>query len=212
MFNERNQRCAAVPLMLFTNPSYDNRTIASTLKMQIRMVQRLRAQLNASDDPLEVVEQKATSCHLTSSKLACKSTTKCTWMCWRVWWSPGVIRWPVADPGCGSRTRHWSTSPKRPRFGFRRSTTTLYPSLTAPLLLLDYFVWSYIENIMTMTSHNTKASLIITIRWHLWKRHTPSSGSVSRWWLRLKAATLNRCQLYYIIKLPEMIFSIKVLK
>ena len=42
--------------------------------------------------------------------------------------------------------------------------------------------------------------------------HALSSGCVSRWWLRLKAATLNRCQLYYIIKLPELIFSIKVLK
>ena len=40
----------------------------------------------------------------------------------------------------------------------------------------------------------------------------PSSGSVSRHWLRLKVATLNRCQLYYIIKLPELIFSTKVLK
>ena len=46
----------------------------------------------------------------------------------------------------------------------------------------------------------------------LWKRHAPSSRFVSRRWLRLKAATLNRCQLYYIIKLPELIFSIKVLK
>ena len=35
--------------------------IASTLKMQIRTVQRLRAQLNASDDPLEVVERKDTA-------------------------------------------------------------------------------------------------------------------------------------------------------
>ena len=35
MFNERDQRCAAVQLMLSTDPSYDNRTIASTLKMQI---------------------------------------------------------------------------------------------------------------------------------------------------------------------------------
>ena len=31
---------------------------------------------------------RATSCHLTSSKSAWKSTPKCTWMCWRVWWSP----------------------------------------------------------------------------------------------------------------------------
>ena len=47
--------------MLSTDPSYDNRTIASTPKMQMRTVQRLRAQLNASDDPLEVVERKDTA-------------------------------------------------------------------------------------------------------------------------------------------------------
>ena len=28
---------------------------------------------------------------------------------------------------------------------------------------LDYFVWSYVENITNMTSHNTKASLITAI-------------------------------------------------
>ena len=134
MFNERDQRCASVQLMHSTQPSYDNRTIAGTLKMQIRTVQRLRAQLNASDDPLKVVERKATSCHLTSSKSAWKSTPKCTLMCWRVWWSPGAIRWPMADPGCGSRTRRRPTSPKRPRLGFRISATTLYPSLTGPIL------------------------------------------------------------------------------
>ena len=33
MFNEWDQRCAAVQLMLSNDPSYDNRTIASTLKM-----------------------------------------------------------------------------------------------------------------------------------------------------------------------------------
>ena len=35
MFNERDRRCAAIQLMLSTDPSYDYRTIASTLKMQI---------------------------------------------------------------------------------------------------------------------------------------------------------------------------------
>ena len=73
---------------------------------------------------------RATSCHLTSSNSAWKTTPKFTWMYWRVWWSPGAIRWPVADSGCGSRTRRRPTSPKRPRLGFRRSATTLYPSLT----------------------------------------------------------------------------------
>ena len=35
MFNERDRRCTAVQLMFSTDPSYDNRTIVSTLKMQI---------------------------------------------------------------------------------------------------------------------------------------------------------------------------------
>ena len=35
MFNERDRRCAAVQFMHSSDPSYDNRTIASTLKMQI---------------------------------------------------------------------------------------------------------------------------------------------------------------------------------
>ena len=113
-------------------------------------------------------QERATSCYLTSWKSAWKSTPKCTWMCWIVWLFPGVIRWPVADPGCGSRTRHRTLSPKRPKLGFRMSATTLYPSLTAPsspdLNPQDDFVWSYVENITKMTSHNTKASLIPAIR------------------------------------------------
>ena len=76
---------------------------------------------------------RATSYHLTSSKSAWKSISKCTWMCWRVWWSLGAIRWPVADPGCDSRNRRRPTCPKRPRLGFRRSATTLYPLSLAPL-------------------------------------------------------------------------------
>ena len=38
------------------------------------------------------------------------------------------------DPGCGSKTRRRHTSPNRPRLGFRRSATTLCPSLIGPLL------------------------------------------------------------------------------
>ena len=45
-------------------------------------------------------------------------------------------------------------------------------SLTSPppppdLNPLDYFVWSYVENITNMTSHYSKASLIVPIRWVL---------------------------------------------
>ena len=35
MFNERDRRCAAVQRTLSTDPNDDNRTIASTLKMEI---------------------------------------------------------------------------------------------------------------------------------------------------------------------------------
>ena len=175
MFNERDRRCAAVQVMLSTNPSYDNRTIASTLKINFGLP-RITGTFSGWWKQsfwlrlwsLVWFQVRATSCHLTFLKLAWISTPKCTWMCWREWWSPGTIRWLVADPGCGSRTRCWPTSPKRSRLGFRRSATTLYPSLTCSpspdLNPLDYFVWSYVENITNMTSHNTKASLIATIR------------------------------------------------
>ena len=38
-----------------------------------------------------------------------------------------------------------------------------WPILSPDLNPLDYFVWSYVENITHMTSHNTKASLIAAI-------------------------------------------------
>ena len=213
--------------MLSTNPIYDNRTIASTLKMQIWIA------MNNRDVPRVIkrsfrlrlwslvwFQVRATSCHLTSSKSAWKSTPKCTWMCWWVWWSPSAIRWPVADPGCGSRTRRWPTSPKRPRLGFRRSATTLYHSLTAPLLprpeptgLLCLVIRrGHHQHDLPQHQSQPDRHYSQSARRHLWKRHALRSRSVLRQWLRLKAATLNRCQFYYINKLPELIFSIKVLK
>ena len=167
---------------------------------------------------------RATSCHLTSSKSAWKSTPKCTKICRSVWWSPGAIRWPVADLGCGSRTRRRPTSPKRPRLGFRRSATTLYPSLSLPPPPPIWSRWTTSFGHTSRTSPTwppiipkpawspPSAEYSPSSRQRFWKRHALSSGSVSRRWLRLKAATLNICQLYYIIKLPELIFSIKFLK
>ena len=46
MFNKQDRRCAAVRPMLSTDPSYDNRTIASTLKMQIWTVQHAQGDEN----------------------------------------------------------------------------------------------------------------------------------------------------------------------
>ena len=111
---------------------------------------------------------RATSCHLTSSKSAWKSTPKCTWMCWRVWWSPGAIRWPVADPvvaaglGAGPQVQRDLSLASE---GVLRLCTLLSLAPSSPdLNPFDYFVWSYVENITNMTSHNTKACLIAAIR------------------------------------------------
>ena len=72
---------------------------------------------------------------------------------------------------------HWTTS-----FG--------YTSRTSP-------TWTPITPKPAWSPPSTEYSLNSYRR--VWKRHAPSSGFVSRRWLRLKAATLNRCQLDYII-------------
>ena len=151
---------------------------------------------------------RATSFHLTSSKSAWKSTPKCTWMCWRVWWSPGAIRWPVADPWCGPQVqRHLGLASE----GVLRLCTLLsLPPSSPDLNPLDYFIWSYVENITNMTSYNTKASLIAAIR-RVFAELV--ENACSQFWIRIEASDWgwrrlhwDRCQLYYIIKLPELIF------
>ena len=155
---------------------------------------------------------------------AWKSTPKCTWMCWRVWWSPGAIRWPVANPGCGSRTRLRPTSSKRLRLGFRRSATTLYPYFTGPTPPPIWTRWTTSFGHTSRTSPKwppttpkpawwpPSAEYSPSSRRCLWKRHAPSSRSVLRRWLRLKVATLNRYQLYYIIKFTWINFFNKSFK
>ena len=230
MFNERDRRCATVQLMLSTNPSYDNRTIASTLKMQIRMVQYLRAQLmhrtTHRTATVMVFGMVSSEGHIMPPhifKVGLKVNTKgyldvmksvvipwCNQVAsarpW-VWQqdsalahksketqaSEGVLRLctllSLAPPPHPTWTR-WTTS-----FGHTSRTSPTWPPTTPKP------AWS-----------PPSAKYSPSSRRCLWKRHAPSSGSVSRQWLRLKAATLNRCQLYYIIKLSELIFSIKVLK
>ena len=167
---------------------------------------------------------RATSCHLTSSKSAWKSTQKCTLMCGRVWWSSGVNRWPVADPGYGSRTWHRATSQRDPGLASEGVLSLCIFLSLAPPSPPTWTRWTTSFGHTSSTSPTWPptapkpawsppfAEYSPSSRRRLWKRYASSSGSVSRRWLRLKAATLNKCQLYYIIKLPELIFSIKVLK
>ena len=168
MFNEQDRRCAVVQLSSLPIQVMTARTIAGLPRITGTCPGWWKQSFWLRLWSLVWFQVRATSCHFTFSKSAWKSTPKCTWMCWRVWWSLGAVRWTMADPGCGSRTRRRPTSPKRPKLGFRTSATSLYPSLTALAPSspdLDPLLWSYLENIPNMTSHNTKASLIAAINW-----------------------------------------------
>ena len=153
---------------------------------------------------------RATSCHLTSSKLAWKSTPKCTWICWRVWWSPGAFRWQtlgvVAGFGAGP---HVQRDPGLASEEVLRLCTLL--SL-APLLSRSEPA-GLLRLVIRREHHQHDLSQHQSQPDH---RYPPSirRASAGAWGKGMLPvpATLNRCQLYYIIKLPELIFSIKALK
>ena len=147
MLNERERRCATVQLMLSTDPSYDNRTIASTLKMQIWTVQRVQGDENKVSGygyglwcGFKWGPHHATS-HLRSRlESQHQSVPGCAEECGL---SSGAIRWPVADPGHGSRTRPRPTSPKRHSLfseGVLRLCTLFSLPPSPDLNPLDYFV------------------------------------------------------------------------
>ena len=231
MFNERDRRCAAVQLMLSTNPSYDYRTIASTLKMQIwiamnnRDVPRvMKTKFPATVMVVGVVSNEGHIIPPHTFEVGLKVNTKVyldvlksgdplvqsggRWQTLGVAAGLGASPQVQRDPGLASERELWfctllSLTPPPPptwtcwtnSFGLTsRTSPTLPPITPKPAWLPPSAEYS-------PSSHR-----------HLWKKHAPSSRSVLRRWLRLKVATLNRCQLYYIIKLPELIFSIKVLK
>ena len=142
-----------------------------------------------------------TSCLLISSKSAWKSTPKCTWTCWRVWWS--LVQSGGRCHSLGVATG-LSTSPQVQRDsglaseGVLRLYTllSLAPLLPRPepdgLLRLVIRQEHHQHNLpqhQSQPDHRHPPSS----HWCLWKRHAPSSVSVSRRGLRLKAATLNRC-------------------
>ena len=141
-------------------------------KRQFRTVQRLRAQLNASDNPLEVAEQK--------------DTARKTWTKEFIEKVQAIIdetpQWPIrqiaGDLSVSHTTVNACVKENLEWRSYRCQTSQILTEKTKNLRLiksvrppsfpdlnpLDYFVWSYVENITRMTSHNTKASVIAAIR------------------------------------------------
>ena len=176
MFNERDRRCAAVQLMLSTDPSYDNRTIARTLKMQSLDCHEWQGL--AQGDEIKVSgygyglwcgfnlgPHYATS-HLRSRlESQHQSVPGCAEECGDPLMQSGG-RWQTlgvpAGLGTGPQVQR---DPGLASEGVLRLCTLLsLPPSSPNLNPLDYFVWSYVENITNMTSYNTKASLIAAIR------------------------------------------------
>ena len=182
MFNERDRRCAAVQLMPSTDPSYDNRTIASTLKMQIWIAKNNRdvPRVMKTKFPAMVIVFGVVSSegHIMPPhvfKVGLKVNTKV----YMDLLKSVVIPWcnQVADSGCGSRTRRWPTSRKWPRLGFRRSATTLYHSLMGPPpSTLTWTRWT------TSFGHTSRTS-------STWPPRTPKPA----WLLSIRRAPAGAC-------------------
>ena len=217
MFNERDRRCAAVlPIQVMTTGPLPT---PSKRKSGRFNMPRVMKKFPATVMVFGVVSSEGHIMPPHIFEVGLKVNTKVYVDVLESVVIPGAIRWPEADPGCSSRTQCRPTSLKRPRLGFRRSATTLYPSLTSPTprpepagLLRLVICQEHHHHDLPQHQSQSDRCHPPSSRWRLWKKHTPSSRSVSRRWLRLKVATLNRCQLYYIIKLSELIFLIKVLK
>ena len=175
MFNEQDRRCAVVQLTLSTNPSYDNRTIASTLKMQIwiatnnRDVPRvMKTKFPATVMVLCVVSSEG---HIMSPhifEVGLKVNTKVyldvlksvviPWCNQVVGGRPWVWLQDLAPAHKSKKIQAWLQKESYDFVPFSH-----WPPFSPDLNPLDYFVWSYVENITNMTSHNTKASLIAAI-------------------------------------------------
>ena len=174
MFNEWDRRCAAVQLMLSTDPSYDNRTIASTLKMQIwiatnnRDVPRvMRIKFPATIMVFGVVSSESRIMPPHIFEVCLKVNTKVYLDVLK----SGVIPW--CNQVAGGRPWVWQqdSAPahksKVTQAWLQKECYDFVPFShwlpSSPNL--NYFVWSYVENITNMTSLNIKASLIAAIRW-----------------------------------------------
>ena len=196
IFNERDRRCAAVQHMLSTDQSYDNRTIASTLKMQIWIATNNR--------------------HVPR---VMKTTFPATFMVFGVVSSEGHIMPPhifevglkvnskvyldvlksVVIPWCnqvaGGRPWVWQqdSAPahksKETQAWLQKESYDFVPFSHCPLLPrpepagLLRLVMRREHHQHDLPQHQSQIDRCHppSSRRHLWKRHVPSSGSVSRW-------------------------------
>ena len=131
MFNERDRRCAAVQLMLSIDPNKTTGPLPAPSKCKSGRFNVPRVMKTKFPATVIVFGVLSSEGHIMPPhifEVGLKVNTKVYLDVLKSVVILGAIRWPVPDPGCGSRTRHRPTSPKKPRLGFRRSATTLQKS------------------------------------------------------------------------------------
>ena len=175
MFNERDRRCAAVQLMPSTNPSYDNRTLASTLKMQIwvdknnRNVSRMmKTKFPATVMVFGVVSSEDHIMRPHILEVGLKVNTKVYLDVLKSVVIPWCNQVAGGRPWMWQQDSAWAHKSKETQAWLQKECYDFvpfshWPPSSPDLNPLDYFFWSYVENIANMTSHNTKASLIAAI-------------------------------------------------
>ena len=176
MFNEQYRRYAAVQLMLSTDPSYDNGTIASTLKMQIwiatnnrNLPRVMKTKFPAWVIVFDVVSSDGHTMPPHIFEVGLKVNTKVyldvlksvvmPWCNQVASGRPWVWQQDLAPAHKSKKTQAWLQNECYNFVPFSH-----WPTPPPDLNPLDSFVWSQVENITNMTSHNTKASLIAAIR------------------------------------------------
>ena len=175
-FNERDRRCAAVQLRLSTDPTYDNMTIASTVKMQIwyatnnRDVPRvMKTKFPATVIVFGVLSSEGHIMPPHIFEIGLKVNTKVyldvlmslviPWCNQVAGGRPWVWQQDTAPAHKSKETQAWLQKECYDFVPFSH-----WPPSSPDLNPLDYFVWSYVKNITNMTSHDTKASLIAALR------------------------------------------------
>ena len=186
--------------MLSTDPSYDNRAISSTLKMQIciatnnRDVPRvIKTMFPATVTVFAVVSSEGHIVPPHIFKIGLKVNTKVyldvlksvviPWCNQVAGGRPWVWQQDSASAHKSKETHAWLQKECYVFVPFSH-----WPTSSPDLNLLDYFVWSYVENITNMISHNTKASLIAAIR-RVFAEHPPAlvEKACSQFRIRIEA-------------------------
>ena len=169
MFNERDRRFAAVQLMLSTDPSYDSqnhRWIATNNRDVPRV---MKTKFPATVMVFGVVSSGGHIIPPHIFEVSLKFNTKVYLDILK----SEVIPW--YNQVAGGRLWVWQldSAPahksKETQAWLQKECYDFEPfshwsPYSPDLNQLDCFVWSYVENITNMTSHNTKASLNATIR------------------------------------------------